>query len=793
MLISLRERRLNQEIRSRIRAEEKLVESEEQQRTIVDSLGMGIIVINPEEHKVVQINEEAAKIIGYDPDEIVGKTCHKFCPVEEGNCPITDLGQDIYNTQRIFLAADGTEKPVLKSVIPIRLNGRKHYLEGFIDNTKHREAEDKLRETVDRFKSLTNDLNVGYFRNTPGPRGKFIEANMSICNMFGYDRREQFFEKSVSDLYQDPDERKKISAEILQDGVIKNKKIRLKRKDGTLLIGSVSTAVVKNEKGEIAYFDGIIEDVTERERIAQELRKSETRYKDLFNSITDLVFTTDLEGRFTSANSAMHRLFGYDLEEFIGRRVSDFMKPELASKFESEYLKGIKKNGNYEGISSYFPKNGSKIYLEYRSALVQPEKGEPFISGIARDVTERIAAEKKIEKLQKQMLQAHKMEAIGTLAGGIAHDFNNILSAVIGYTELALFDVEEGSHMHGSLTEVLHAGNRATDLVKQILTFSRQSEHMAKPVHLNSLVKEALKMLRSTIPTSIDLQESIANELLTVKADPTQIHQVVFNLVANASHAVDADSGLIVIELEPFILDTNAKEVRTGWAPGSYARLTISDNGSGISKEHIDHIFEPYFTTKEKHKGTGLGLSVVHGIVETYKGHITVDSEVNQGTTFNIYFPFAKQAQVAVDREIEWTGPLPVGKEHILFVDDESAIVDIQKQILKQLGYTVTGRTSSTEALEAFRSMSDKFDLVITDMAMPNITGDKLAQEIKKICPDVPVILCTGFSEKLNRQHALQMNIDGFLMKPVDKAKMAATIGKVLRTTRAEPKIAAMA
>ncbi|MEA3230311.1 MAG: PAS domain S-box protein [Thermodesulfobacteriota bacterium] len=668
LLISLREGRLNQEIRSRIQAEEKLVESEVRQRTIVDSIGMGIMVIDPEGYKIVQVNPEASRIIGIHPDEIVGKKCHELiCEAQEGKCPVFDLGQEVDNSEQVLLTADGTEVPVFKTVIPIQLNGRTHYLEGFIDISKRRQAEDALRGTVDRFKSLTNHLNVGYFRNTPGPRGEFIEANTSICNMFGYGSREEFFEKTVSDLYQDPDERKLISTRILQDGVIKNKRLRLKRKDGTLLLGSVSTAVVKNGKGEIAYFDGIIE-----------------------------------------------------------------------------------------------------------------------------DVTEKVAAERKIEKLQKQILQAHKMEAIGTLAGGIAHDFNNILSAVIGYTELALFDVEEGSHLHGSLTEVLHAGNRATDLVKQILTFSRQSEHVAKPVHLNSLVKEALKMLRSTIPTSIDLQEHISNKFLTVKADPTQIHQVVFNLVTNASHAVVEDGGFIAIELKPVILDRDAKEVRSGWEPGSYARLTITDNGSGISKEHIDHIFEPYFTTKEKHKGTGLGLSVVHGIIETYNGHITVDSEVKQGTTFNIYFPLARQA-VVVDTAVDWTGPLPVGREHILFVDDESAIVDIQKQILKQLGYTVTVRTSSTEALEAFRSMPEKFDMVITDMAMPNITGDKLAQEIKEIRPDVPVILCTGFSEKLNHQHAFQMNIDGFLMKPVDKRKMAITIKKVLRATKAEPKIAAMA
>jgi len=556
------------------------------------------------------------------------------------------------------------------------------------------------------------------------------------------------------------------------------------------LIGSVSTAVVKDERDEIAYFDGIIEDITERERIAQKLRKSETRYKDLFNSITDLVFTIDLKGRFTSANSAMHRLFGYDLEEFIGRRVSDFMKPELAPKFEHEYLIGIKKNGNYEGISCYFRKDGSKFYLEYRSALVQPDKGDPFISGIARDVTERTAAERKIKKLQKQVLQTQKMEAIGTLAGGIAHDFNNILSAVIGYTELALFDVEEGSHLQKSLNEVLQAGKRATDLVKQILTFSRQTEHEIKPVYLNPLVKEALKMLRSTIPTSIKLKENIHNDFLTIKADPTQIHQVIVNLVTNASHAVDEDSGFIKIGLEPFILDKYPNGVYAGWETGSYAKLTIDDNGSGISKAHIDHIFDPYFTTKEKHKGTGLGLSVVHGIVNTYSGHITVSSKVSQGTTFSIYFPLAEKE--VMDIATDWTGPLPTGKEHILFVDDEPAIADIQKQILKQLGYTVTMRTSSTEALEAFRSMPEKFNLVITDMAMPNITGDKLAQEIKKIRPDTPVILCTGFSEKLHIQHT-SLNIDGFLMKPADKAKMAVTIQKILETTRVKPNVAAIA
>ncbi len=792
LLVNLREERLNQEIRTRIQTEEKLKESEERQRTIVESIGMGIVVIDPVDHRIVQINPEAAKIIGTHPDKIVGKMCHTYiCPAMEGKCPITDLGQNIDHEERTLLTVEGKKIPIIKSVIPIRLNGRIHYLEGFIDNSKRRQAEDQLRETVERFKSLTSHLNVGYYRNTPGPEGKFVEANNAIFKMFGYKSREEFLRASVSDLYKNPEERKNISNDISQNGIIKYRKLQLKRKDGTVLIGSVSARAVRNQKGEVAFFDGIIEDITHRERISEQLRKSEKRYEDLFNSITDLIFTQDLEGRFTSANSAMYRLFGYELEEFIGSKASAYMKPELAPKFETEYLEGIKQNKHFEGISSYLKKDGSKIYLEYRSALVEPKGGKPFISGIGRDVTERIAAERKIEKLQRQMLQAHKMEAIGTLAGGIAHDFNNILSAVIGYTELALFEVKEGSHLHKSITEALHAANRAADLIKQILTFSRQTEHAIKPVYLNPLVKEALKMLRSTIPTSIKLEKNIYNDFLTIKADPTQVHQVVVNLVTNASHAVDENSGLIKVELEPFILDENTKERYTHWEMGGYAKLTVNDNGSGISKAHIDHIFDPYFTTKEKHKGTGLGLSVVHGIVKTYNGHITVSSQVNKGTTFTIYFPLADQK--AMDIRPDWTGPLPAGKGHILFVDDEAPIVDIQKQSLEQLGYTVTARTSSTEALEAFRSMPEKFDLVITDMTMPNITGDRLAQKIKKIRPGTPVILCTGFSEKLTGQHTSQINIDGFLMKPVDKTKMAVTIQKVIKKTRLKTTATAVA
>ena len=377
MLFYLRERRLKKEIKSRIRIEQKLIESEERQRTIVESLGVGIMVMDPTEHKIVQANKEAARLIGLPTRQIVNQSCNQFfCSTEEGECPLSDLNQTINNSERILLTASGDEKQIVKTIITIQLNGREHHLVGFIDNSKRKQAKDELRKTVERFKSLTNNLNVGYFRSTTGREGKFIEINESTCTMLGYDSKDEFLKIPISSLYQDPAYRQVISDKILKNGVIKNEIIRLKKKDGSLLIGSLSTTLIKNNKAETPYFDGILEDVTDRELISEKLRKSEKRYEELFNSITDLVYTQDLDGRFTSANNALHQLFGYKFEEFIGRQTTDFMQPEHAVKFKTKYLDHVVQNGTHEGVSSYNRKDGGKIYLEYRSALGSARRRE---------------------------------------------------------------------------------------------------------------------------------------------------------------------------------------------------------------------------------------------------------------------------------------------------------------------------------------------------------------------------------------------------------------------------------
>lgn len=382
------------------------------------------------------------------------------------------------------------------------------------------------------------------------------------------------------------------------------------------------------------------------------------------------------------------------------------------------------------------------------------------------------------KKLETQLQQAQKMEAIGTLAGGIAHDFNNILTPIIGYTELCIYNTEKESLQYRNLSEILAAANRAKDLVQQILTFSRHTMPERKPIRISPILKEAIKLLRATLPATIEIQQHIDVELDMVAADATQIHQILMNLCTNASHAMQKNGGVLDINLDEIEFDSKIKIQYPAIMEGKYLRLTVSDTGHGIPKEEIEQIFDPYFTTKEKGEGTGLGLAVVHGIVKSHNGHIRVYSKPGKGTTFHIYLPLIKT--ISIKEVVTTFDDLPTGNEHILFVDDELQIIDVQKQILEKLGYTVTAITSGLEALEAFQSDQNSFDVLITDMTMPKMTGDKLIQQIKKIRPDIPVVLCTGFSEKIDEAKASDLDIDAFILKPVDKAKLAETLRKVL-------------
>jgi signal transduction histidine kinase/DNA-binding response OmpR family regulator len=395
----------------------------------------------------------------------------------------------------------------------------------------------------------------------------------------------------------------------------------------------------------------------------------------------------------------------------------------------------------------------------------------------AINITEPKHAEEERKELQIQLQQSQKMEAIGTLAGGIAHDFNNILFPMVGFTEMALEDLPGDSPIRNNLNEILRGTKRAADLVKQILTFSRQVDRQLKPLKVQLVIKEVLKLIRSSLPSTIKIKQNVSNKCGFVMADATQIHQVAMNLMTNAYHAMQETGGELEVtlkEIELGVEDLKDQDM----APGPYVCLTIADTGIGMDKAVLDRIFDPYFTTKEKYKGTGLGLSVVLGIVKSYGGDIRVYSEPGKQTAFHVYLPVIKTH--AETQEIDTITQIQKGTERILLVDDEDSIVKMEQQMLDRLGYHVTARTSSIEALEAFRSAPDNFDLVITDMTMPNMTGIQLSQKLLEIRSDISIIICTGFSEQIDEEKVKAMGIRGYTMKPVVKSELGKKIRDVL-------------
>ncbi len=393
------------------------------------------------------------------------------------------------------------------------------------------------------------------------------------------------------------------------------------------------------------------------------------------------------------------------------------------------------------------------------------------------DAHKRLQAEK--ERLQHQLQQAQKMEAIGTLAGGIAHDFNNILSAIMGYSEMALLELEPGHAISGNLEQVLKAGNRAKDLVNQILTFSRQSPPDSHSIRIQPIVKETLGLLRASLPKNIQIESSIGSDLYAISADPTQIHQVLMNLCTNAAHAMEEGGGVLKIDLKNVELSSDDMVRYPELQPGSYVMLTVKDSGHGIDASIQNRIFDPYFTTKDAGKGTGMGLSVVHGIVKSHGGTISVASVPGQGSTFNVLFP---RLERETNSPLKEDKPLPRGEGKILFVDDEEFLADLAQQMLKRIGYEVTACVDPINALNVFRENPKIFDLVITDLAMPTMSGDKLAREMIAIRPEVPVILCTGFMERMSREKFLQMGVKELLKKPLVIRDLAEAIARVLKS-----------
>ena len=513
-------------------------------------------------------------------------------------------------------------------------------------------------------------------------------------------------------------------------------------------------------------------DVTDQKLAENAILSSEKKFRQLFNGISDALFVhrgpaDGLTGQFIEVNDVACQLLGYSREELLRMTPMDIHAPDTIPNLQQRMAKFQSKEfAPWE--SAHITKEGRRIPVEISNQFFELN-GEPVLLSTARDISGRKA-------MEEMLRQGQKMEAIGTLSGGIAHDFNNILSSVLGYAELALNTVEMETPLEKYINGIYQAGIRARDLVRQILMFSRKSEKELKPIQVNQIVKEVLNLLLSTTPSNIKIEHIIDSKSL-ILGDTVQVHQVLMNLCTNAVYAMEDTGGTMTINLTDVMLDGIFVTPYPDLHPGNYIKLEVLDTGTGMTPDIIKHIFDPFFTSKKPGEGTGLGLSVVHGIIKSSGGAILVDSTPGNGSSFTVYLPVLQNRSTV---EIEPMAALPHGNEHILFIDDEARIADISEEILKLLGYRVTIRTSSLEALELFMHRSNDFDLVVTDMTMPNMTGDKLAVELMKIRPGIPVILCTGYSKKVSDEAASNIGIKALVYKPIVKADFAKTIRKVL-------------
>ncbi|MEW6518985.1 MAG: cache domain-containing protein [Thermodesulfobacteriota bacterium] len=535
------------------------------------------------------------------------------------------------------------------------------------------------------------------------------------------------------------------------------------RHDGSTFEAEVSLNVI--ELADATYVQAIIRDIAERKQTEKQL----ARQASAIEQAAEEIIIADSEGIIEYANPAFAQISGYTRAEAIGKTFS-FLESRKDDYAYAEMWTTIRAGEVWRGRLTTRRKDGGLVEADATvSPIFDPAGNLMGYVFVKRDVTEQI-------KVEAMFRQSQKMEAIGTLAGGIAHDFNNILSAIFGFAEIAKLEAAEGSGAHRCLVKILEAAGRARDLVKQILTFSRQTDIKPRPIQPKIIVKETIKLLEASLPSTIEIRSNLqANE--AVMADPTSIHQIIMNLCTNAGHAMRKSGGILDISLISVELDHDFARVHPEIKPGSFLRLTISDTGHGMSHDVKERIFDPFFTTKGEGEGTGMGLSVVHGIVRSLGGTIVVFSEPGKGSSFSVYLPIHARQQVNQETEAEI---IPGGSEHIVFVDDEEFIVDIAQQMLEMLGYRVVGKTDSREAFAYFKEHSDEVDLVITDFTMPHMTGIDLAKAIRKIRPELPILLCTGYNTGFSEAELQEAGINAFILKPVVRKELAGVVRRVL-------------
>ena len=747
-----------------------------------------ILAVNPQRHRVWADSDDAYRLYGLIHDqlkaEVLYPEIHSECSqilanagfalsisvplsvgaVKVGAMLVLGLPDQTHITSEVQIL------DTLSTIVALVLRN------AFLYENQEDIIAERTREVMHSAVTLNSMKDAVYWIDQDS---RFSKVNASACTITGYSQ-EELLSFSVKDLA--PTFTMDIWSahweELRQAGTLHFETIQ-QTKDGRTIPVDISANYVELDGK--AYNCAIVRDISERKRAEVALKESEERFDLAMRASSDGIFDWNLKTNQIYFSPSWKRMLGYQDDELendfsVWERLTNPIHKSRSWEILNEHLQG--KRDRYEMEFQMLHKKGHWVDILSRANALFDENGKPArVIGTHIDITERKQSEEEHKKLLVQLQQAQKMEAIGTLAGGIAHDFNNILGAIIGYAEMIRDDCSFDSTIAHDINQVLKAGTRAKELVTQILAFSRQAKSDRIPLQPSVIINEAIKLLRASLPTTITIKQYIDQHAGIILADPIQVHQILMNLCTNAFHAMEQKGGTLTISLQKKTLHQNALNTEPHLLPGDYVLLSVMDTGEGIAPEFRGKIFEPYFTTKEVGKGTGMGLATVHGIVQSYGGSITCESQLGKGTVFQIYLPIAAALPLQATEHQE---TLEVGKEHILLVDDEQILVEMGKTLLERLGYKVTAKASSMEALTAFLNQPDIFDLVITDQTMPGMTGVDLARRILQIRHNMPIILCTGFSNLISEEKAKSMGIREFAMKPLTKKDISLLIRKVL-------------
>lgn len=776
--------------------------SERDYRALVEGSIQGMFI--GQERTIQLANHALARIHGYEsPDVLIGLDCmtlaapHERDRLEGYLAALMEGSPNPERFEHMGVRRDGTFVWIECLVSRIMWGGAPAILATLQDITARRQAEELLQHAHAKLETRVQERTAALQQVNEAlrasetkyrtlveniPQKIFIKDKNSVylsCNEnyaldigiqsgeFAGKTDYDFFPQELADKYRADDRR------IMESGKTETIEERYLQKGEEVWVQTIKTPI-RGEDGTVTGVLGIFRDVTERKQAEDALRESEARFRSYIESAPLAIFVADQQGRLIDFNPAVIDLLGYDAAILKGMNIVD-LHPEEDREEVLNDLATLLEVGHVEIERRMKKSNEQLIWVSLR-VVMTPDR---LSFGYCQDISERKQMEEGRARTEAQLRQAQKMESLGTLAGGIAHDFNNILGVIVGYSEMAQAHADDPAQVREDLYEVFKGAYRAKDLVQQILAFSRHGEREKRPVQLGLIVKEALKMLRASLPSTIEIKQHVASKA-AVMADPTQIHQVLMNLCTNGAHAMREDVGVLQVTLTDVCLGPGPVPSPSELQNGPHVELTVKDTGHGIDPSILDRIFDPFFTTKGQGVGTGLGLSVVHGIVKSHGGAIEVESHPGKGTTFHVFFP---AIEAAAELPAGEAVPLPCGRERILVVDDEPALAKATKQMLERLGYQVEFRTNGIEALEAIRhhSTGKPFDLVITDMTMPHMTGLGIARELLRLQPNLPILLCTGFSENMDAEKARRIGIKGFLMKPVVMRELAAMIRTVLQ------------